>query len=724
MKYSLSKNCETLRENAVNAKPHAKIVELERARWFCSGILQEAKRNPEYENVCLTAAGMESVILNSKAVILEGELIVGCNYGLGEDPSECVDIQRNLGEISEAEANALKKQFQSALGLYRRKYPENGQLDDELAKDGAIGGAIITDNHSVIGYEQVLKLGFDGLLKKVGECEKSNGGSKWYSAIKRVCRAASAIGERYAEKAKEADLENIAEICRKVPRNPAGSFHEALQSLWFSHMINTWEDGINANSLGRLDLILYPYYRSDIDNGVLTKAQAFELICCLWIKLYRDYDVQQSCVGGCDSEGCDAANELSRLMLDATEALDFVRCLSVRFSANSDPAFLRRALEVVGHMQKGIPFFFNDDVMIPALAKKGIAMEDARGYAQIGCVETVIPGKSNPHAVSAHANLLKSVEYALKTDEYETYGQFKDAVFAWLKKIIKASYMDTAAHIPYAGFNSPKPYKSLLTQGCLESGMDFNGFGAKYDYYQMMMYGIPNLADSMAAVRELVFVQKRYSMKKLAAQLADDWPDETARLDFINRAPKFGNDIAEVDETAFEIMDAACDYLDELSEEFGYMFHAQPFTFYWMVDYGRKTGATPDGRHKGEIMAYSVSPMQGRDFSGLTALINSISQLPTKKAPGTASAIVEVAPELFGENNIQHLCDIMIAGAKAGLCNVQFNVASAETLRDAQKNPGKYRNLAVRVSGFSQKFILLDKTIQDHIIGRTKHSSI
>lgn len=157
------------------------------------------------------------------------------------------------------------------------------------------------------------------------------------------------------------------------------------------------------------------------------------------------------------------------------------------------------------------------------------------------------------------------------------------------------------------------------------------------------------------------------------------------------------------------------------SDKYGYSFHAQPFTFLWMVDHGGTTAATPDGRHKGEILAYSVSPMQGRDFNGFTSLMNSLSKLPTTKTPGTTSAIVEVDPNLFTDRNIDYFVDILLSAAKKGLCNVQFNTVDADTLIDAQKHPDKYKNLAVRVSGFSQKFYLLDKTMQDHIIRRTKH---
>ncbi|MCL2814747.1 MAG: hypothetical protein FWD23_09125 [Oscillospiraceae bacterium] len=727
--FCLSKRCEILKEDAVNLKTHAKIMELERLKWFHRGVSGEAEANPEAENICLTAAGLESVILNSQVVINDGELIAGCNYGLGEW-SDCVDIQLNRGFIPADEAKALKGEILSAEQKYRRRHSEgqNGELFEKLAAEGAIGGGwVMTDNHTVIGYEQVLKLGFEGLQKKIEEYEKLNGESKWYSATKRVCRAACAIGERHAKKARELGLEKIAEICEKVPRHPANSFHEALQSLWFAHIVNTWEDGINANSLGRLDQILYPWYKTDTESGKLTKEEAFELICCLWIKLYRDYDVQQSCVGGCDKNGEDAANELSWLMLEVTEALNFIRCLSVRFSSKSDPAFIRRALEVVGHMQKGVPFFFNDDVLIPALVSKGISLSDARDYTQIGCVETVIPGKSNPHAVSAHANLLKAMEYALKDEKAgscKSFDELKKEVFGYVKYIVEQAYLATSRNIVHAGFNSPKPYKSLLTEGCVESGRDFNGFGAKYDYYQMMMYGIPNLADSLSALEELVFAQNRYTMPQLIFQIENNWPNEAMRLTFVNKAPKFGNDIASADQTASEIMELACDFLDELSAKHGYMFHAQPFTFLWMVDYGKKTAATPDGRRDGEILAYSVSPMQGRDQSGFTALINSLSQLPTKKAPGTSSAIVEADPALFTDRNIGYFVEILLEGAKRGLCNVQFNVTDADTLKEAQKYPEKHKNLAVRVSGFSQKFSLLDKNMQDHIIGRTKHRSV
>ena len=271
----------------------------------------------------------------------------------------------------------------------------------------------IAENHSVIGYRYLLELGFEGLLEKINHWAQINGDSDFYESLRMICEAGCVMGERWAIEAERIGRSDIAEVCRQVPKHGARTFREAVQSPWFGHIVNTWEDTINANSLGRLDQILYPYYRRDIDEGRITEQEAFELICCLWIKLYRDYDVQQSCVGGTSPDGSSDVNELSWMMLEATEKLDFVRCLSVRFGKNTDPAFIERALKVVGNIQKGVPFFFNDDVMIPSLIGAGIAPEDAYDYTQIGCVETVIPGKSNPYAVNSRCNLLKALEYTL-----------------------------------------------------------------------------------------------------------------------------------------------------------------------------------------------------------------------------------------------------------------------------------------------------------------------
>jgi pyruvate-formate lyase len=754
---ALSERCKNLRADAVDGKRYNDLITPQRDFYYFKGISEapEDRRTNDY----LSASGVASVIRGFPAIIGDDELIVGRNFGDYERVSGDPETARKQllgGGFSEREIESFFEFREDARRIYKRIAPEPiaDDKDKALVEEMAAMGSVVTNNHTVLDYEKVLKLGFSGIAKEVKKYAERNGGGSLYDAMLLLCEAGSDLGRRYAVKARELaesgrfsdarvkELMEIERICLRVPEHPAESFAEAVQSLWFAHMINTYEDCVNANSLGRLDQILYPYYRADIEKGVLTERDAFELICCLWIKLYRDYDVQQSCVGGCDASGQNAVNALSWLMLDATEALDFVRCLSVRFSEATPRDFIRRALQVVGRCKKGVPFFFNDDVMIPSLVSRGISLEDARGYTQIGCVETVIPGKSNPHAVSLRCNVLKAVEYVLKNGRsmlrpelspgletgdplsLDTFERFKAAVYEQIGFMLERACRMTLRCLDASAVNEPLPYKAMLTEGCMESGKGFNSRSAKYDYYQFMLFGIPNLADSLAAVNELIYIKKRYTLSELISALENNFPDEAMRLDFVNKAPKYGNDLPAVDAIAAEITDFCCDVLDRISEECGVAFHAQPFTFLWMIDHGLKTAATPDGRRNGEILAYSVSPMQGRDFRGLTALFNSVSSLPTRRTPGTTSAIIEVDPLLFNDGNIGRLADILVAAAKKGLSNVQFNITDAETLIDAQRHPDRHRNLAVRVSGFSQKFCLLDEKLQNHIIARTKHRSI
>jgi len=445
-------------------------------------------------------------------------------------------------------------------------------------------------------------------------------------------------------------------------------------------------------------------------------------------------------VGGVDKDGKDASNELSYMALDVTDALDFVRCLSVRLHKKSPPALIKRALEVVGK-GNGIPFFFNDDVMIPALVSNGIELQDARDYAAIGCVEITIPGKANPHAVSNRVNLLKCLELALNdgaglmTGEQIGPETGKISGMKSIEDIFEAYEKQTEHFIRIACDESnrlerrnslalPMIYKSILTEGCLESGRDFNDGGAKYNYHESMPMGIPNVADSLAALDKLVFQDKKYTLSQVADMLKSNFSDEYTRQEFLNRAPKFGNDNDLVDGYASRVMRHYCNAIKKIKGVSGLGFFAQPFTFLWLIEAGGLTGATPDGRREGENIAYSISPMQGRDSSGLTAVLNSIAKLPAELAAGSTSAIIEVDPMLFEPDKIDNMVVLLHTAVKKGVGQIQFNVTNADTLKKAQAEPEKYQNLAVRVSGFSQRFCLLDKKLQDHIIARTKHEKL
>ena len=766
--YKLSNRCSVLRDEVVNKRSYMKNYCAQWTVYTTLGIAETKGKGLSNEEVI--GAGIVNVLEKFHPFIAPGELLVGFNFG--DDPygDGFRAFDTEIGRQLIKDSGISKEDEERFFEVYGKEYDDLEFVPVKLTEeeqwsdncwwdptytgnmDWSAIGRCIYENHSVIGYEKVLKLGFEGILTEVEHYEEQNGTNPLYRSMKNICHAACNMGEKYAREASaklgqgegydDEDLKRIIETCSRVPRYPARTFLEAVQSLFFAHIINTWEDRINANSLGRLDQILYPYYRADIEKGILTEEEAYEIICLLWLKLYRDYDVQQSCVGGTSPEGESMENELSYMMLDATEQLDFIRCLSVRYSEKTDKKFLSRALEVVGHLQKGVPFFFNDDVMIPALIGGGISQEDACDYTQIGCVETVIPGKSNPHAVTGETNLLKAIEYVLcngysmmypdihpgvatgTLDKFDTYETFYQAVLIQIERIFDLTCGKIRKYRDAYAINQPRPYKSLLTKGCIESGKDFNDAGAIYDFYHVMIGGIPNLADSLIVIKKFVYEEQKYTLEELKEILVQDYPDEDVRQEFINKAPKYGNDIDEVDQIAVDILNKACDMLEKFSEKYELSFHAQPFTYLWMLIHGGTSAASPDGRRKGENIAYSVSPMQGRDFNGLTALLNSIAKLPTKRTPGTTSAIVEVDPKLFTDSNIETLTDILVASSKKGLSNVQFNVIDADTLIDAKKHPEKYNNLAVRVSGFSQKFNLLDPGLQDHIIGRTKHTCL
>jgi pyruvate formate-lyase/glycerol dehydratase family glycyl radical enzyme len=634
--------------------------------------------------------------------------------------------------------------------------PLPAALDDEQQRQvTAIWGTIF--NHSVRGYEKVLRCGFEGLL---GEIEARLAGlpltdpaaarkRAFWSAAGDIARAAAGLGPAYARAAGEelagctdtqrrADLLALADACEQVPARPARTFREAVQALWFSHMITCWEDGVNANSIGRIDQILYPYYKADRAAGRITEDEAMELLAALWIKLYRSYDVQQVMVGGLGPDGADATNDVSLMVLAVTRGLRFVRCLSVRLHRDSPRPLVEMAADLVAD-GGGIPFFFNDDTLIPALVANGIAVEDARDYAAIGCVEITIPGKACPHAVSNWVNLAKCLELTLNDGRDPCDGaqvgpatgclaDMRSMDDVWEAYTRQVRYF--VEHCVY-GSNRAEladeatcalPYLSLLTDDCVQRGADITWGGAHYNYHSSAAVGIPNVADSLAALEQLVFTERLVSPRELAGALAANYAgQERLRQALLHRAPKYGNDRPAVDAWAGRVTRHYCELLGGYRTARGGPFLVHLFSFTLMLPMGKRTGALPDGRRGGEPLAYSVSPGQGRDERGLTAVLASLSRLPHHLAAASSSAIIEVDPALLAGGGRAKFADLLQTAIGLGVGQMQFNVVSADTLRQAQQEPERYRSLCVRVSGFSQQFVLLGREMQDHIIARTKH---
>jgi len=707
--------------------------------------------------------------------------------------------QRQLQETDlTAEQKESVRQFMQRY-LERRSAPYHG-VGEECPEFARHSGAGVywaggwSENHSVRDFAKGIRLGWGGLRREVEahlgvlspedpECTRRRA---FYVAELAVCEAGLALGKRYAERARQAAdaavsderrqaLLEAAELCERASESGATTFREATQMLWFAHVLTCAEDGINANSIGRMDQYLWPYYEADVAEGRLTREEALDWMIELGCKLYQEYDVQQLCLGGQTPAGDDACNELTHLVLEATERLDFIRCVSVRLHAGTPEALLQRCARMNAR-GGGIPFYFSDDEIIPALTARGIPVEEARDYAPIGCVEITLPGKASPHAVSGRVNLAKCLELALfnggdpvskrqvgpETGSFESFGTFDELLAAYKAQVEYFSrWMAYGCNLGELRQRErgPLPCLSLLTDDCLATGRDISEGGARYQYHSIMAFGIPNAADGLMALKKLVFDRERAGVDgpnqsdrsdpsdrselspavAAATAQAQSSPVDRAELlealrtnferaeplrqRLLNEAPKYGNDEPEVDELAADVTRHFVELLDTFRSPLGARYFVHLFTFRWNIDAGRETGATPDGRRAGEPLAYSVSPQQGCDRRGLTAMMNSLARLPHDMAAGSSSAIIELDPSVVkGDDGASILTQVIRSGLASGIGQMQFNVTNADTLRAAQREPARHAHLQVRVAGFSFEFVKLDEAMQEHIIARTKHA--
>jgi len=761
--YQPSERISKLRERALS-QPDDIFLPVFRPYYYLEGWMSEPNAPLPVRN----AAALCNVIDKMPLVMVPGEIIVGENgdhqfdgfINLSiPDPAAWNEPIAASNLSDEQKARMTQWLGDDPFGYQRLSSvapkPRELQIAEEHGVVSVWGGDI---NHSIRAYEKVLRLGFSGIQAEVESSlaalapadpdaapRRAN-----LLAFKAICESAKGLGARHAAMAREmaascadadqqAEWQRIADICEQVPAQPARTFREAVQSLWLAHVITVWEDGINANGIGRIDQFLWPYLERDLADGTITAHAAEDILAALWIKLYRPYDVQQMMIGGQLDDGGDATNPLSYLVLDVTEGLGFVRCLSARLHRQSPRRFIARCVDLLA-VGGGIPFFFNDEALIPALMSHGIPLEDARGYAAIGCIEITIPGKANPHAVSHWINLAKVLELALndgcdlldgaqlgpRTGSLSDFSSIDDVMAAYTKQLEYFAewsvYGSNAAEIAHRS-QYRLPYLSLLTDDCVSRGMDIIEGGARYNYHSSAAMGIPNAADSLAALQSAVFTDKIISPGDMLEALRANFAgSEDLRLMLRNRLPKYGNDQPLPDGFASQLAGQYCELLARYSTPSGGSFFSHLFTFVLMLSHGKLTGASPEGRLAGEPLAYSVSPAQGRDKEGITAALNSLAKIPHHLAAASSSAILEVTPSLLNEDGREAFVALLIAAIGKGVGQLQFNVVSADTLKAAQDDPDRYSNLCVRVSGFSQRFCLLDREMQEHIIARTKHA--
>ncbi len=622
-----------------------------------------------------------------------------------------------------------------------------------------MGGGWV-ENHSIRDYAKLIKVGYSGLIKEVeDELEMHKMTEPDYPqresfllAMKSVCNAGIMFGRRYAEladqMAKHTDnsedwsrLSNMAIACRKVPEHGATTFREAVQSLWFAHLMACADDGINANSIGHLDRILEPYYQADLAAGRITRQGAVDLMIELAAKLYLEYDVQAITLGGVNSDGSSAVTEMSYIILEATSEFGEIRDLSVRIDSNTPEDFLLASANIV-IKGGGIPFFFNDECFVPALAERGISLEDAREYSPIGCVELTIPGKASPHAVSGWFNLAKCLELALfngmdpssgtqlgpKTGEFINFKDFDEFKQALAKQV--EWFAERIVYVCRRGENlqrefGPLPSLSLLTDDCIKRGCDITNGGSVYNYHSFCLMGVPDTADALAAINKFVYNEASISPEGMLKALKENFKDcDALRHKLLNGAPKYGNDQDEVDLLAAEQCHQFINLMDSWSTPDNRLF-VHLFTFLVNIDFGKNVGALPDGRRAGEPLAYSLSAHQGRDLAGLTSMLSSLSKMPHNKAAAGSAAIIDLHPSVIESvNGPEVLVQLLRSAVKMGVGQLQWNVVSADRLLQAQKDPEHYGNIPVRVAGYSQIFSLIEHELQNHIIARHKHQEM
>ncbi|MCP4640413.1 MAG: hypothetical protein GY851_08275 [bacterium] len=689
---------------------------------------------------------------------LAGNHLPGHAFGFCAPPEDRVPARLEAFHLAEDEVAEVQRCVER-WARQREQCAMVGVAAEEAPRVPSVytGGGWI-ENHSIRDYAKVLRIGFDEIRTEVdaaaGDADLADPDyarkESFWRAARWVCEAGSALGARYAEHAaslgretdepaERARLEAMADRCRRVPAQGARTLEEAVQSLWLAHILTCGEDGINANSIGRLDQMLYPYYAADVEAGRATRDDAVRLMEELACRLYLDYDVQAITLGGQTADGHDAANEMSYIIIEASRNVGFVRDLSVRLHRGSPDRLVDASAELIAR-GGGIPFVFNDDCFVPALSERGIALEDARDYAPIGCIELTVPGRANPHAVSGWFNAAKCFELALfdgvdpgcgdrlgpATGLLTDFQSFDDLLAAYESQV-----EHFASHMVYhcnrgesaQRERGPLPCWSVLTDDCIARGRDITDGGAVYNYHSVCFLGTANTADGLAALRTLVFEERTVDARTVLDALRTDFDGhESLRKRLLGAAPKYGNDQPEVDALAAHISNHFIDVMDEARSPLGGRYFVHLFSFLLNIDYGKQTGALPDGRRAGEPLAYSLSAHQGRDQDGVTAMLNSLACLPHRRAAGATAAIVDLDPAFIrGEEGVHRLAQIVRTAIRMGVGQLQFNVTTADRLRKAQDDPERYGNIPVRVAGYSQMFRLLTKELQDHVIARTKH---
>ena len=663
--------------------------------------------------------------------------------------------------------------------------PEEVRVFMETGVFGMEGKLNAGDAHLAVNYERILKDGLRGYEKRVKECKTTLDLTNpdnidkycFYNAVLIVLEAVRNFANRYSVLAKDLaekelnqerkiELLQISRICSKVPYEPAETFQEAVQSVWFIQLILQIESNGHSLSYGRFDQYMYPYYDRDIKNGTIKKSEALELLTCLWIKTLTINKVrsqahtlssagspmyQNVTIAGQTTDKKDAVNDLSFLVLKSVAQTRLTQPnLTVRYHKNINKHFLDECIEVM-RLGFGMPALNNDEIIIPSFMDWGVKEEDAYNYSAIGCVETAVPGKwgyrctgmsyinfprmllctmNNGVDLTSNKRFTKGYGYFTEMESYEELLEAWDKTIREITRysVIVENVIDKASER-----DVPDILCSALTDDCIARGKTIKEGGAVYDFISGLQVGIANMADCLAAIKKLVYEEKKITRQELWNAILDDFSSpENKKIQemLIREAPKYGNDDDYVDQLIVEAYDS---YIEEIEKypntrynrgPIGGIRYAGTSSISANVGQGMSTMATPDGRNAFEPLAEGCSPAHNSDKNGPTAVFKSVSKLRTNKITGGVLLNQKMTPQMLSTEENRQKLELLIKTFFNRLhgYHVQYNIVSKKTLIDAQKHPENHKDLIVRVAGYSAFFNVLSKKTQDDIIGRTEQS--
>lgn len=772
-----------LKEKMLN---EPRYVSIEQAR-IITRIYQENESLsiPKKRALSLKAALEELEIGVEKEELIVGNRTKGVRYGVVFPESGCSWVNKEFETLPTRPQDKFRikkedvKEFKEIIYPYWQDrsledvIKENyGEEINAIAKVVKINQKDHAQGHICPDTKTWLELGPKGLMTKAYEklknCDENQ--KEFYECTIIVLEGVCHFMMRYhdyiltmlesLEDDNKKSLQRVADICANLASRPAQSFHEAVQSLWFLFVVLHMESNASSFSPGRMDQYLYPYYQKVIEKGIISKQEALEILECLWLKFNQIVYLRNQhsakyfagfpigfniAIGGIDENGCDIYNELSLLLLKAQYHLGLPQPnLSVRLNKNSSHELIQEAIKVVAK-GSGMPQFFNDEAIVNSMIKDlGIEEKDARNYAIVGCVELTTHGNNLGWSDAAMFNLNKALELTMNhgkcllTNEpigldlgsIETYESFEDLENAFQKqidyfieKMMKAEIVVEKAHQDCL----PTAFLSTVIDSCLEKGVDVTRGGAKYNLSGIQMIQIANLADSLAAIKVLVYDEKMITRHELLEALQADFKGyEIIQTMLLNKVPKYGNDVKWVDELGAKWAGYFRERMKDYTNYRGGLYHTGMYTVSAHVPMGENVGASPDGRNALTPLADGgMSPVYGRDMAGPTAVLKSVSRMKDSYTTNGGLLNMKFLPEFFKtETGMMKFENFLRAFVDLKIPHIQFNVVRREDLLDAKLHPEQHRSLTIRVAGYTAYFVELAGKLQDEIIERTAYEDI